>query len=251
MTGTPFTVFDGNDFSVQGSAPGNQRILLQPAKRGRQIPTTVRRLPVHGSTRMRSSESRRTPTLRCSNSARPAATSPRGRDTRIGTSHCSRISGSTESKELQFRAEFFNILNHTNFRHSRQRHELANFQPDSGGPAAPVDPVGVEIYVLVGRGGPDWSRPASQPAGHTVQTVCIAVSRLVLVVSYYWCAQTGDDIFPAMSNCPRSMHQPLVAIRAGSHLVIHFRRMTWPEPWNRRVEQLRSRPGRCHIPRRM
>ena len=31
---------------------------------------------------------------------------------------------------------------------SRQRHELANFQPDSGSPAAPVDAVGVEIQLL-------------------------------------------------------------------------------------------------------
>ena len=117
MSGTPFTVFDSNDFSVQGSAPEISGFFSnRPNVVADRIPTTVRRLPASGSTRAHSSKSLRTPTLRSSSSARRAAISRKGPGYANWDFSAFKNFRITESKELQFRAEFFNFLNHPNFR---------------------------------------------------------------------------------------------------------------------------------------
>ena len=94
------------------------------------------------------SESLRTPTLQCSSLAR------QGRNIAQGPGYTNwdfslfkniRI---TESKELQFRAEFFNILNHTNFRNPDSDMNSQTFNQILEAQPPEVDPVCAEIYVL-------------------------------------------------------------------------------------------------------
>ena len=142
----------GNDFSVQGSAPeisgffSNRPNLVAGQDPNAGPQTTSAWL----NPRCVPAELLRTPTLRCSNSARPAVTLRRGRDTPTGTSRLFKNIRVTESKEFQFRAEFFNILNHTNFRLPDSDINSPTFNQILAAQAAAVDPVGAEIQLLSG-----------------------------------------------------------------------------------------------------
>ena len=116
MSGTPFTVFDSTDFSVQGSAPEisgffSNRPNLVPGQNPNSGPRTPRM-----AERERISTDHPGPQLtgaaiwdrRAQHRAGP-------RLCRLGLLRFKNIPVG-EGKEFQFRAEFFNILNHTNFR---------------------------------------------------------------------------------------------------------------------------------------
>jgi hypothetical protein len=116
MSGTPFTVFDSNDFSVQGSAPEisgffSNRPNLVPGQNPNSGP--------------------RTPGAWFNRSAfQPITNDPNSPVQQFGTAGRNIVQGPgyanwdfslfknipvAEGKELQFRAEFFDLLNHPNF----------------------------------------------------------------------------------------------------------------------------------------
>jgi hypothetical protein len=117
MSGTPFTVFDSTDVSNQGGAP---EITGFSANRPNRIPgqdpnagprTTgawlnaaafAQVIPDHNS-----------PVQQFGNAGRNVGIGPRYANWDFSMFKNFRI---TESKDIQFRAEFFNVLNHPNFR---------------------------------------------------------------------------------------------------------------------------------------
>jgi Carboxypeptidase regulatory-like domain/TonB dependent receptor len=116
MTGTPFTVFDGNDFSVQGSAPEISGFFSnRPNVVGGQNPndgpkTTSTWLNPNAFQRI--TQDPTSPVQQFGSAGRNIAQGPGFTNWDFSLFKNIRI---TDSKELQFRAEFFNILNHTNF----------------------------------------------------------------------------------------------------------------------------------------
>jgi len=115
MSGTPFTVFDSSDVSLQGGAP---EITGFSANRPNVIGN-----PNAGP--------RTTQEWFNVNAFQQLTPDPQGRFQVFGNEGRNIVQGPglmnwdfsafkniplTESKELQFRAEFFNIFNHTNFR---------------------------------------------------------------------------------------------------------------------------------------
>ena len=117
MTGTPFTVFDGNDFSVQGSAPeitgffsnrpnvvAGQDPNAGPKKSGEWLnPNAFQRI----------TQDPNSPVQQFGSAGRNIAQGPGYADWDFSLFKNIRVA---ESTEVQFRAEFFNLLNHTNFR---------------------------------------------------------------------------------------------------------------------------------------
>jgi Carboxypeptidase regulatory-like domain/TonB dependent receptor len=116
MSGTPFTVFDSRDNSFQGSAPeitgfsANRPNLVPgqnpnhgPRKVGEWLNTgAFSRVPQDGSL----------PVQQFGTAGRNIALGPRYANWDFAASRNIRLA---ESTDLQFRAELFNVLNHTNF----------------------------------------------------------------------------------------------------------------------------------------
>ena len=117
MSGTPFTVFDSNDVSVQGSAPeitgfsANRPNLVQG-----QNPNAA---PHKANDWLNANAFRRiiqdpnSPVQQFGSAGRNIAQGPRYAAWDFSAFKSIRV---TEGKEFQFRAEFFNFLNHTNLR---------------------------------------------------------------------------------------------------------------------------------------
>ena len=117
MSGTPFTVFDSTDVSDQGGAP---EISGFSANRPNVVAGSIRTLDQEpqplGLILRRSRRSFLIRILQSSNSATPDATSVSGRATADWDFSIFKNFRVTESRGIQFRAEFFNLLNHPNFR---------------------------------------------------------------------------------------------------------------------------------------
>jgi hypothetical protein len=117
MSGTPFTVFDSHDNSVQGSAP---EITGFSANR----PNIVAGQDPNSGPRSKNAwlnanafqaivQDPNSPVQQFGSAGRNIAIGPGYADWDFSAFKNIRI---TEGKELQFRAEFFNFLNHTNYR---------------------------------------------------------------------------------------------------------------------------------------
>ena len=116
MSGTPFTVFDSNDVSVQGGSPeitgfSANRPNLVAGQKPNSGPRSVNAW-LNASAFARITQDPKSPVQQFGNEGRNAALGPRYANWDFSTFKDIHL---TESKELQFRAEFFNILNHTNF----------------------------------------------------------------------------------------------------------------------------------------
>jgi hypothetical protein len=117
MSGTPFTVFDSTDFSVQGSAPEisgffSNRPNLVPG----QNPNSGPRTPgawLNRSAFQQIIQDPNSPVQQFGTAGRNIAQGPGYADWDFSLFKNIRV---TEGKEFQFRAEFFNLLNHPNFR---------------------------------------------------------------------------------------------------------------------------------------
>jgi hypothetical protein len=116
MSGTPFTVFDSQDASLQGSAP---EITGFSANRPNLVAGQDQNAGPHkpGEWLNKDAFSRVIP-----NALSPVQQfGTLGRNTALGPGYTNWDFAVTknfrlaESKSLQFRAEFFNVLNHTNF----------------------------------------------------------------------------------------------------------------------------------------
>ncbi len=114
MTGTPFTVFDGNDFSVQGSAPeisgffSNRPNVVANPNDGPKTPGVW----LNPNAFQRITQDPTSPVQQFGTAGRNIAQGPGYTDWDFSLFKNIRVG---ESKDIQFRAEFFNILNHTNF----------------------------------------------------------------------------------------------------------------------------------------
>lgn len=116
-TGTPFTVFDSNDYSVQGSAPEisgffSNRPNLVPGQDPNAGPKTPGQW-LNRNAFQQITQDPSSPVQQFGTAGRNIAQGPGYADWDFSAFRNIRIA---ESKEFQFRAEFFNILNHTNFR---------------------------------------------------------------------------------------------------------------------------------------
>ncbi|HEY8670700.1 MAG TPA: hypothetical protein VIL63_07670, partial [Terriglobales bacterium] len=117
MSGTPFTVFDSNDVSDQGSAPeitgfSANRPNLVPG----QNPNAGPRTPgawLNEAAFQRIVPDPNSPVQQFGTAGRNIAQGPGYADWDFSAFKNIRVA---EGKEFQFRAELFNILNHTNFR---------------------------------------------------------------------------------------------------------------------------------------
>ncbi|MGA8313028.1 MAG: carboxypeptidase regulatory-like domain-containing protein [Terriglobales bacterium] len=117
MSGTPFTVFDSNDVSVQGGAPeisgfSANRPNLVPGQNPNAGPQTPNAW-LNGSAFQRLIQDPNSPVQQFGTAGRNIAQGPGYADWDFSAFKNIRVA---ESKEFEFRAEFFNILNHTNFR---------------------------------------------------------------------------------------------------------------------------------------
>jgi len=117
MSGTPFTVFDSTDFSVQGSAPEISGFFSnRPNVVGGQNPNSGPKAPsawLNANAFQQVIEDPNSPVQQFGTAGRNIAQGPGYVDWDFSAFKNLRIG---ESKDIQFRAEFFNILNHTNFR---------------------------------------------------------------------------------------------------------------------------------------
>ena len=116
MSGTPFTVFDSNDVSQQGGAPeitgfSANRPNLVVGQKPNSGPRTVDNW-LNANAFARITPDPNSPVQQFGTEGRNAALGPRYMNWDFSTFKNFHV---TESKELEFRAEFFNILNHTNF----------------------------------------------------------------------------------------------------------------------------------------
>jgi Carboxypeptidase regulatory-like domain/TonB dependent receptor len=117
MTGTPFTVFDGNDFSVQGSAPEvtgffSNRPNVVAGQNPNAGPKTSGEW-LNPNAFQRITQDPTSPVQQFGSAGRNIAQGPGYADWDFSLFKNIRVA---ESTEVQFRAEFFNLLNHTNFR---------------------------------------------------------------------------------------------------------------------------------------
>jgi carboxypeptidase family protein len=117
MSGTPFTVFDSNDFSVQGGAPeisgfaANRPDLVagQNPNAGAQSVTTW----LNANAFQRIVQDPNSPVQQFGTAGRNIAEGPGYSNWDFSALKNIPIA---EGKQIQFRAELFNLLNHTNFR---------------------------------------------------------------------------------------------------------------------------------------
>ena len=110
MSGTPFTVFDSNDVSVQGSAPEITGFSAnRPNLVAGQDPNAGPHSPNAGSMPMHSSELFRIRIHRCNSSAAQDATLPQGPGYANWDFSAFKNFRVAERKELQFRAELFQL----------------------------------------------------------------------------------------------------------------------------------------------
>jgi Carboxypeptidase regulatory-like domain/TonB dependent receptor len=116
MSGTPFTVFDSTDFSVQGSAPEISGFFSnRPNVVAGQNPNNGPKKPndwLNASAFQQVIQDPNYPVQQFGTAARNIAQGPGYVNWDFSAFKNIRIA---ESKEIQFRAEFFNILNHANF----------------------------------------------------------------------------------------------------------------------------------------
>lgn len=116
MSGTPFTVFDSNDVSEQGGAPEITGFSAnRPDLVAGQNPNAGPRTPsawLNANAFARITPNPLSPVQQFGTAGRNIAVGPGFADWDFSAFKNIRV---TESKELQFRAEFFNILNHPNF----------------------------------------------------------------------------------------------------------------------------------------
>jgi len=117
MSGTPFTVFDSNDASLQGGAPeitgfsANRPNLVAGQNPNSGTRTTTAWLNANALARV--VQDPNSPVLQFGSAGRNIAEGPGYANWDFSAFKNIRV---TESKEFQFRVEFFNILNHTNYR---------------------------------------------------------------------------------------------------------------------------------------
>ena len=116
MSGTPFTVFDSRDASLQGGAPeitgfSANRPNLVSGQNPNNGPRTVDAW-LNASAFSRVVPDANSPVQQFGTAGRNIALGPRYANWDFGAAKSIRVA---ESKELQFRAELFNVLNHTNF----------------------------------------------------------------------------------------------------------------------------------------
>jgi hypothetical protein len=115
MSGTPFTVFDSNDVSLQGQAPeisgfsSNRPNVIGNPNSGPH--TTAQWFNVNAFQRI--AQDPNSPVQQFGNEGRNAVQGPGYVNWDFSAFKNIRL---TESKEVQFRGELFNVLNHTNFR---------------------------------------------------------------------------------------------------------------------------------------
>jgi hypothetical protein len=117
MSGTPFTVFDSTDVSDQGSAPeitgfSANRPNLVAGQNPNDGPRTATAW-LNANAFQRVAPDPNSPTQQFGTAGRNVGVGPRYADWDFAA--CKNFSF-TESKVLQFRAELFNVLNHTNFK---------------------------------------------------------------------------------------------------------------------------------------
>jgi outer membrane receptor protein involved in Fe transport len=116
MSGTPFTVFDSTDVSEQGGAPeitgfSANRPNLVAGQNPNAGPRTVGAW-LNANAFARITPDPNSPVQQFGTEGRNAALGPRYANWDFAASKTIHV---TESKEFEFRAEFFNVLNHTNF----------------------------------------------------------------------------------------------------------------------------------------
>jgi outer membrane receptor protein involved in Fe transport len=117
MSGTPFTVFDSNDVSEQGGAPeitgfsANRPNLVSGQNPNAGPRTTSAWLNAGAFARITPDPN--SPVQQFGTAGRNIAQGPGYTNWDFSAFKNIRV---TEGKEFQFRAEFFNLLNHTNFR---------------------------------------------------------------------------------------------------------------------------------------
>ena len=117
MTGTPFTVFDSNDVSEQGGAPeitgfsANRPNLVSGQNPNSGPKTTTAWL--NASAFQRITPDPNSPVQQFGTAGRNIVQGPGYANWDFSAFKNIPV---TEGKEFQFRAEFFNVLNHTNFR---------------------------------------------------------------------------------------------------------------------------------------
>ncbi len=116
MSGTPFTVFDSNDVSQQGGAPeitgfSANRPNLVAGQNPNSGPRSVNAW-LNANAFARITPDPNSPVQQFGTAGRNVGLGPRYANWDFSAFKNIRLA---ESKELQFRAEFFNILNHTNF----------------------------------------------------------------------------------------------------------------------------------------
>lgn len=117
MSGTPFTVFDSHDNSVQGSAPeitgfSANRPNLVPGQNPNAGPKTANAW-LNANAFQAITQDPNSPVQQFGTAGRNIAEGPGYRNWDFSAFKNIRIA---EGKDLQFRAELFNILNHTNYR---------------------------------------------------------------------------------------------------------------------------------------
>jgi hypothetical protein len=117
MTGTPFTVFDSTDVSEQGSAPeitgfSANRPNLVPGQNPNAGPKTTTAW-LNKAAFQQITPDPNSPVQQFGNAGRNIAQGAGYADWDFSAFKNIAV---TEGKEFQFRAEFFNLLNHTNFR---------------------------------------------------------------------------------------------------------------------------------------
>jgi hypothetical protein len=116
MSGTPFTIFDSRDVSVQGGAPeitgfSANRPNLVPGQNPNSGPRTTNAW-LNANAFSRVVPDPNSPVQQFGTAGRNIALGPRYTNFDFSAFKNIRV---TESRELQFRAEFFNIFNHPNF----------------------------------------------------------------------------------------------------------------------------------------
>jgi hypothetical protein len=117
MSGTPFTVFDSTDVSVQGGAPeitgfSSNRPNVVSGQNPNSGPKTTSAW-LNAAAFAQVIPDPNSPIQQFGNAGRNIGVGPRFSDWDFSIFKNFRV---TESKDIQFRAEFFNILNHPNFR---------------------------------------------------------------------------------------------------------------------------------------